>query len=154
MKRQRGQSVVEFALIAPIVFMMIFGLIWSGIMFMEYMHYSNAIRTVTRDIAVSATTNENRQQLLDSKKKWLLDLWKNEVRIPFYQPVEATIKDDEDNESTIPVIQETDTEVIVTIAFTMPDETYASLPRILTEWIHFPPKTIRTMQYTMVREKS
>ena len=53
MKRQRGQSVVEFALIAPIVFLLIFGGIYGGVMFMDYLNLSNEARTVARRIAVS-----------------------------------------------------------------------------------------------------
>ncbi len=153
-RRQRGQSAVEFALMAPIVFMMIFGLIWSGIMFMEYMHYSNAIRTATREIAVSTETKESRDELISRKEQWLLNLWKEEVSIPFYEPMQATVKDEEGNESTIPIIQEKDGDVIITIAFTVPDATYATLPNVLKEWIHFPPKTIRTMQYRMKSESN
>lgn len=123
-------------------------------MFMEYLHYSNAIRTATREIAVSTETGTDKEKLISAKENWLLGLWKKEVSIPFYEPMQATVKDEEGNESPIPIIQEKDGDVIITIAFTVPDETYATLPNVLKEWIHFPPKTIRTMQYRMRLESS
>ena len=53
MKRQRGQSALEFALMAPIVFLMIFAAIYGGIMFMDYLNFSNEARTIARQIAVA-----------------------------------------------------------------------------------------------------
>lgn len=67
MKRQRGQSVVEFALMAPIVCLLIFGGIYGGIMFMDYLNFSNEARTVARQIAVADDTR--RAELLE-KYKW------------------------------------------------------------------------------------
>ena len=140
-RRQRGQSAVEFALMAPIVFMMIFGLIWSGIMFMEYMHYSNAVRTAAREIAVSNDTEDT----IDKKKKWLEELYEKEISVKFYKP-------------TVNITQETDTEdstkkdVVVQVEFYMEDGAYNSLPYILREWIYFPPRSIKTLNYRMKME--
>ena len=53
MKRQRGQSALEFALIVPIVFLMIFAAIYGGIMFMDYLNFSNEARAIARQIAVA-----------------------------------------------------------------------------------------------------
>ena len=54
MKRQQGQSAVEFALIVPLVFLLIFGGIYGGIMFIDYLNFSNEARTVARQIAVAS----------------------------------------------------------------------------------------------------
>ena len=54
MKRQQGQSAVEFALIAPLVCLLIFGGIYGGIMFIDYLNFSNEARTVARQIAVAS----------------------------------------------------------------------------------------------------
>ena len=54
MEKRRGQALVEFALIAPMVFLMIFGLIYGGIMFIDYLNLSNDARTVARQIAVAS----------------------------------------------------------------------------------------------------
>ena len=153
MRRQQGQSAVEFALMAPIVFMMIFGMIWGGIMFTEYIHYSNALRTAVREIAVSKTKDDKREELISAKEAWILNLWEQEVSIPFYKPHRATVKDEDGNETEVPIIKESDGDVIITVAFTVPDEVYATLPNVLKS-LQFPPKTIRTMQYRMRIEGS
>jgi Flp pilus assembly protein TadG len=52
MKRQRGQSAVEFALLAPMILFMIFAAIYGGAMFIQFMNYSNEARTIAREIAL------------------------------------------------------------------------------------------------------
>lgn len=54
MRRQQGQSAVEFALMAPIVMLLIFGAIYGGTMFMDYLNFSNEARTIARQIAVAS----------------------------------------------------------------------------------------------------
>lgn len=54
MKRQRGQSAVEFALISPIIFLLIFAAIYGGAMFIQFMNLSNEARTIARQIALTA----------------------------------------------------------------------------------------------------
>lgn len=58
MKRQRGQSALEFALMAPLILLVVFGAIYGGIMFMQFLNYSNEARTIARQIAVSPKTPE------------------------------------------------------------------------------------------------
>ena len=140
MKRQRGQSMVEFALMAPIVFMMIFGMIYGGIMFMQYMHYSNAVRTAAREIAVSATTD--RKTTIDSKKTWLTNLWQSEVGTRFYTP-----------QVEIPEPTADDVDVVVTVTFYMNDAEYNSLPNILKS-LEFPPRSIKALHSRMMLEQS
>ena len=49
MTKQRGQSAVEFAFIVPIALFIILGGIYGGILFMDYMNYSNTARQLARD---------------------------------------------------------------------------------------------------------
>ncbi|MBR4642156.1 MAG: pilus assembly protein [Selenomonadaceae bacterium] len=58
MKRQQGQSAVEFALIVPLVCLLIFGGIYGGIMFIDYLNFCNEARTVARQIAVASKKAE------------------------------------------------------------------------------------------------
>ena len=53
MKRQRGQSAVEFALMTPIILLLIFGAIYGGAMFIQFMNFNNEARTVARQLAVA-----------------------------------------------------------------------------------------------------
>lgn len=58
MKRQRGQSAVEFALISPIIFLLIFAAIYGGAMFIQFMNLSNQARTVARQLALAKSESE------------------------------------------------------------------------------------------------
>jgi len=53
--RQRGQATVEFALILPLFILITFGAIYGGMVFMDYLQYSNAARAMARDISVADT---------------------------------------------------------------------------------------------------
>ena len=55
MVKQKGQSAVEFALMAPIVFILIFGMIWGGIMFMDYLNFNNYARIIARNVSVASS---------------------------------------------------------------------------------------------------
>lgn len=57
MKRQKGQVIVEFALILPLFLLMIFGLIYSGMLFHDYSTLSNVARSATREVAISSDTS-------------------------------------------------------------------------------------------------
>ena len=142
MRRQQGQSAVEFALMAPIVFMMIFGMIWGGIMFMEYMHYSNAVRTAARVIAVADA--DKRAQRITEQYDFLNKAYEEEITVKFYKP--------NVNISYYPSESEP-VDVVVEVAFYMEDSTYNSLPNIL-KWMDFPPRSIKTLNYHMRIESS
>lgn len=126
---------VEFALIAPIVFLMIFGMIWGGIMFMEYMHYSNAVRTAARQIAV--VDYAQRDTTIEAQRVWLQNLWEKEVGVKFYQP-NVEIHTTEDNN-----------DVVVSVDFARA----VNIPNIL-DAVDFPPKHIKGLQYRMRLERA
>ena len=58
MRKQRGQSALEFALMVPMIFLLIFGCIYGGIMFIHFMNYSNEARRIARDIAVQVDSTK------------------------------------------------------------------------------------------------
>lgn len=129
---------VEFALMAPIVFMMIFGMIYGGIMFMQYMHYSNAVRTAAREIAVSAT-DDQRKSTKEDKEEWLTNLWKSEVGTRFYTP-------------TVNINPNDSGDVVINVTFYMDNAEYNSLPNILKS-LEFPPRSIKAIEYRMKLEQ-
>lgn len=141
MRKKQGQSAVEFALMAPIIFMMIFGMIYGGIMFMEYMHYSNAVRTAARHIAVIGNDTAKREAMITIQKNWLTDLWTNEVSVRLYKPEpDVTIAENKDADGT--TVKSRD--VVINVTFVRSDD----IPNILKA-LDFPPKTIKTLQYQM-----
>ena len=52
MKFQKGQSVVEFALVLPIFFVLFFGIFYFGMIFADYMTLSNVARSSAREAAM------------------------------------------------------------------------------------------------------
>jgi Flp pilus assembly protein TadG len=52
---QDGQAMVEFVLVAPILLLLIFGIIQFGIVFNNYMTLTDAVRAGARQAAVSRT---------------------------------------------------------------------------------------------------
>jgi len=55
MKKHKGQSVVEFALVLPLFLFIMFGVIYIGMMFHDYITLSNIARTCAREAAVSSS---------------------------------------------------------------------------------------------------
>lgn len=84
MKRQKGQSAVEFALMAPIVFTLILGMIYGGVMFMDYLNFNNQARTIAREISI-ASTKENREKLFEDYQKGNHDeIFAGVYKVSFY----------------------------------------------------------------------
>ena len=69
MRRQRGQSAVEFALMAPLVFAIIFAMIYGGIMFMDYLNYNNYARTIAREVSLASSEDE-RSKIIQKYNGW------------------------------------------------------------------------------------
>lgn len=53
MKKHKGQVIVEFALILPFFLLMLYGIIYSGMMFHDYSTLSNIARASAREAAIS-----------------------------------------------------------------------------------------------------
>jgi Flp pilus assembly protein TadG len=53
---ERGQTMVEFALVIPVLFMVLFGIIQFGILYNDYVTVTDAARVGARKGAVSRTT--------------------------------------------------------------------------------------------------
>lgn len=52
MIKQRGQAVVEFALVLPFFMLLLFGLLTAGFLFADYMTLSNVARSSAREAAI------------------------------------------------------------------------------------------------------
>ena len=53
MSKQKGQSLVEFTLVIPFFLLLIFGLIYSGMLFYDYSTVSNMARSAARERAIT-----------------------------------------------------------------------------------------------------
>ena len=148
MRMRRGQSTVEFALIAPMLFLMIFGMIWGAFMFIEYMHFSNQVRTVARQIAVT-NPNERNRSLLDRYEDELNNFYEEHNMPKMYHPEIFLNYMDENNNKIEDGTKKGD--VTVTVFLVMNESDYNSLPNIL-KLVDFPPKGIKTIEYRMKLE--
>lgn len=61
MNRQKGQSIVEFALIIPLVLLVIMGMIYGAFAYADYLQCTTSVREAARNIAMQ-TTKEKRSQ--------------------------------------------------------------------------------------------
>ena len=55
-KEQKGQDIVEFALLFPVFMLILSGIIYVGFFFGDYMTLSNIARSAAREAAVTTTT--------------------------------------------------------------------------------------------------
>ena len=94
---------MEFALVAPFIILMILGMIYGGIMFIDYFNYNNQARTIAREISVA--TPDDRDKIIGKYEDYA-------GQAGIYN---VTIKIDYDNE------EEPD-DVIVNINFGRGDE--------------------------------
>lgn len=57
MKKHKGQVIVEFAIILPLFLLMMYGIIYSGMLFYDYSTLSNIARASAREAALSDSSN-------------------------------------------------------------------------------------------------
>jgi Flp pilus assembly protein TadG len=58
MKNERGQTMTEFALILPILLVLLFGIVQFGVIFNNYVTLTDAARTASRKGAVSRQASD------------------------------------------------------------------------------------------------
>ena len=156
MRRQRGQSAVEFALMAPIVFLMIFAAIYGGAMFMDYLNLSNEARTVARSIAVASDKEEaikpyQETTTTDDKGKEITTGGKTFERFYEIKMTAAFIKyvdeDGVENEEEKDTSDDAD-DVLVKVVFVRKND---DLP-IIVAAVGFPPEKLNPIRYKMKLE--
>ena len=105
MRRQRGQSAVEFALMAPLVFAIIFAMIYGGIMFMDYLNYNNYARTIAREVSLASSEDE-RSKIIQKYNGWQnKDYTRSDVyRVKINVDIESLDKNKE-NEDVVVTIE-------------------------------------------------
>ena len=56
MRKQKGQAVVEFALVLPIFFMFFWGIVYTGLLYSDYLTLSNLARENARSASIQGVT--------------------------------------------------------------------------------------------------
>ena len=63
MKRQKGQVIIEFALVLPLFLMLLFGIIYCGMLFYDYISVTNIARSAAREAAVVQDFTDNKSDI-------------------------------------------------------------------------------------------
>ena len=81
MKNNKGQSLVEFALVIPFFLLLVFGIIYSGMLFHDYSTLSNLARSAAREAAIVSGTqyDEIGAFYLNQSKNMLTTLYTTEA---------------------------------------------------------------------------
>ena len=62
MNRQKGQSVVEFALVIPLFLILIMGMIYGAFAYADYMQCTTSVREAARNIAMQKDAQKREQK--------------------------------------------------------------------------------------------
>ena len=99
MKKHKGQSVVEFALVLPLFLFIMFGVIYTGMMFHDYATLSNIARATAREAAVSDTSDYT--EIKSYYTPQLGNLMTNFYKPAGSEPISIVQKHDMENHSDI-----------------------------------------------------
>ena len=145
MKLQRGQTLVEFALILPLMALFIFGMIYGGAMFMQYLNFSNEARQIAREISVLENVTNREDIITKYGQETELSRFYKAVRKIYFVDKDNKIVEENGNK----VYNSDAVDVMVEVTFTRDNK---DLPWILYK-IGFPPQTINPIIYRMRLEQ-
>ena len=144
--KERGQSAVEFAFVVPFFFALFFAVVYFGILFMDYIQYSNAARAAARDISLTQTKAE-RQQIINNLNSKNQATYEAQVAV-YANPLTSLYKATFSVEPT--KLEDTSTNVTVSVDFELND---TGFPQVLVD-LGFPPENLKTIKYTMPLERN
>ncbi len=70
MKKQKGQAIVEFALVFPFILFLLFAIMYSGLLFADYMTLSNVARASAREAAIGTNIDTVKTYYRDNTTLW------------------------------------------------------------------------------------
>ena len=142
MTRRRGQSLVEFALILPMFALLLFGLIYGGIMFLQWLNMSNDSRAEARRYAVM-TESQIKEALGDPlPTETNPKAFTGADRFGSFYKVTQKFWIENDSSTAKPK------DVVVTLELERNND---DLPNIL-RWMDWPPEKLKTLEYRMKLE--
>jgi Flp pilus assembly protein TadG len=89
---QRGQAMVEFVIVAPILLLLVFGIIQFGILIHNYVTLTDAVRAGARQASVSRTASDPVGTTTSRIQKAAADLRQSDLQIAVdpYDPLTNT----------------------------------------------------------------
>lgn len=100
--RNKGQTIVEFALVVPLMMFIFFSSIYAGIMFLDYTQYNNAARNAARDVSLQATfdAKKNLVDKINNKNETLLKRYASQLTNLYDATWQAEFTDEDGNPTT------------------------------------------------------
>lgn len=158
MKKQKGQSAVELAIILPMFFTLVFAVFYVGIMFMDYIQFSNAARAAARDISLAPSKSDTQKEFnkeniiekLNAQDETTISKYAAKLTNLYDAKFKAKIVNkDENNEDNEDSSNDKKEEVVVTVTFERNDDNFPTL----LYYMNFPPKTLGAITYKMPIEQ-
>jgi Flp pilus assembly protein TadG len=81
LRREEGASAVEMALLAPLLFMLVFGIIEFGLAFLQVQSLRTAVREGGRQAAVGALVPDTQQATVDASSGAIPQSLKSQVQV-------------------------------------------------------------------------
>lgn len=131
---QKGQSLVEFAFIVPFIMFLFLALIYGGILFLDFIQYNNAARSIARDAAFSSKSSFDDSDISSFKQKF------NPLS-SLYSPELIVQKNLESSTVTVKILLTRSIDLNLFFALSSDD-------------IGFPPKNLKPIVFTMPIEQA
>lgn len=151
--KERGQAMVEFAVILPFMIALSIAIIYLGALFMDYTQYSNAARDIARDISLqSGITETDIAKLRNDLAKDIRNKKTERYAVPLtnlYQPTWEVKFYKKDNSVTTDAKDAVDVEVSVALS----KNKSLGIGGLLADWGVLPDE-LKTINFKMALEKS
>ena len=92
MRKEKGQAIVEFALVLPFFLMLCFGIIFTGLLFSDYLTLSNLARESARTASIEGNDHYDAIKQAGTSQRFLTRL---------YSLHDITIEDGENSSVTV-----------------------------------------------------
>jgi Flp pilus assembly protein TadG len=92
LRSERGQSIVEFALIGPLLIVLLLGIAQGGIAFNHYLAVTDAARAGSREAIMARISNLSVATIQQTAKNAAADLNSSQVGVTVSDPTDPTLQ--------------------------------------------------------------
>jgi len=119
--RQKGQGIIEFAIVLPLFLLFLFGIIYSGMLFYDHATLSNIARASAREAAITAVPSVNgRYAEIEGYYKGKMDMLLTTLYLPRTEEM-LTITEDTDRMVHSEIIMDRNPDSSVLMRIILPD---------------------------------
>ena len=128
MNKQKGQALIEFTLVLPFFLLLIFSLIYTGMLFHDYSTLSTIARTAARDRAITSSSSVDDNDIIDRYYDSANGKFKYALVTDLYKPGGA-----ESTDPAMAIETKSDGDIVVTINMRLTDETSPLMEMVLPD---------------------